>query len=390
MRVDSVNHADCCGCEACENICPKQCISMKSDDAGFLYPHIDNDSCINCGACYKVCQAVNPLEEIEAYHGIYAAKALDETVVLSSSSGGMFTLFAELILNEGGVVYGAALSDDCYRLIHTRVDSMQQLHVLKGSKYLQSQMGEIYKDIKKDLKNGRMVLFSGTPCQVNGLVKYLGGQDDNLFTLDLICHGVPSQALWEKYLNFVEKRNHKIISVDFRNKRYGWKYFSVKLFKDKSKSVDSIFKVNPYMQIMLNNVCLRQSCYECSAKGSNRLSDITLGDFWGVHEMLPEMSDGNGTSVVILNSEKGKILFERLSSIIKYKEVSLDMVLKYNPCLTESVGKPKERDVFFEDMKEMTFDKLAKKYAPIHGKAKIISIICKLGLNKYINRGGGN
>ena len=388
MRVDSVKHMDCCGCAACENICPKQCISMKSDDDGFLYPRIDNDSCINCGACYKVCQVVNPLEETEACHGIYAAKALDETVVLSSSSGGMFTLFAELILNEGGVVYGAALSDDCYRLIHTRVDSMQQLHVLKGSKYLQSQIGEIYKDIKKDLKNGRKVLFSGTPCQVNGLVKYLGGQNDNLFTLDLICHGVPSQALWEKYLKSVEKRSHKVVSVNFRNKRFGWKYFSVKLFKDKSRSVNSIFKINPYMQMMLNNVCLRQSCYKCRAKGTNRLADITLGDFWGVNEMLPEMNDGNGTSAVILNSQKGKMLFERLSSVVKCKEISLDMVLKYNPCLTESVEKPKDRDVFFKDMKEMTFGMLAKKYAPVQGKARLISIICKLGLNKYINRGG--
>ena len=296
----------CSGCHACVNICPKQCITMASDEEGFLYPVADKEKCVECGLCEKVCYAINPCKN-ENLPEVYACYNKDDAVRASSSSGGMFTLFAEHILNLNGVIFGAAFDENLI-VRHICVDNKEDVHKLRTSKYVQSIVGDSYKKAKELLENGRVVLFTGTPCQINGLMSYLGKKYDNLYTQDIICHGVPSSKVWKKYLEYTEKLHgskvDSTINPSFRAKTFGWLNFSVKInFENKTVHAETL-KKDLFMRSYLSNALLRPSCYKCSSKGLQRISDVTLADFWGVNRVLPEMFDDKGTSLIFLNTEK--------------------------------------------------------------------------------------
>lgn len=319
----------------------------------------------------------------------YAAYSLDLNERLDSSSGGIFSLLAKDILSSGGVVYGVALSDDCRGAEFIKVDDEIELEKLRTSKYLQAYVGNTYKLVKEDLENGRSVLFTGTGCQTNALVYFLADGEDtaivrekfpNLYCQDVVCHGVPSPALWREYVDYIERQNaEKLVGVNFRCKNNSWVDFGMKKINNRHKEIYVSKDYDPYMLMFLRNYCLRPSCYECKAK-KIKFSDITLADFWGIEKIVPEMSDGKGTSLVLIRTDKGKEIFERISREIVRKEVSYEDGVARNKAEYQSYPRPFQRDVFFEDMNSITFDKLKAKYGtptPISLERKIKNRIKK-------------
>ena len=277
--IEIKSKEDCCGCYACYNICPKQCITMKTDNEGFWYPKIDKNKCINCNLCEKVCPIINPVKRVDSKKIAYASMNKDEQVRMKSSSGGIFSILAEYIIKNNGVVYGAGFDED-FNIKHKRILYSTDLDLLRGSKYVQSSIGDIYKQVKNDLENNNPVLFTGTPCQVEGLRSYLRKEYVNLITMDFICHGVPSPLVWEKYLKKMKKsKQENIKNIYFRNKDIGWKLFSLKIIFDK-RIYSNDLNNDLFMKGFLQDVYLRPSCYNCKFKKINRISDITVADFF--------------------------------------------------------------------------------------------------------------
>lgn len=298
----------------------------------------------------------------------YACYNINKDVRLSSSSGAVFSSLAEYVLKQQGIVYGVKMSEDCYSAKFTRVTDIGGLVCLRGSKYLQAKVGDTYKQVKEDLIAGKFVLFSGTGCQVNGLKSFLGKEYDNLFCVDVICHGVPSPALWKKYAEYREKENGgKLKNVNFRCKDdswidYGMKEVMEKISKNEAEHIYISKDKNPYMQMFLRDYCLRPSCYECVTKKEKK-SDLTIADFWGIKDVAPEMNDGMGTSLVLIRTDKGQRAFDYIRNITEVKEVSYEAGVKCNPAEYKSCVRPSQRDTFFDDMQAMSFEELEAKYA---------------------------
>ena len=335
----------CTGCHACSNVCPKSCISMQTDSEGFLYPEINAALCVHCGKCEQVCPAlIGPVRKKVGQ--AYACINKNDDIRMQSSSGGVFTLIAEHVINNGGTVFGAAF-DENLSVRHTGINSIADIEKLRGSKYIQSSIGNTYKEAKKLLESGVPVLFTGTPCQISGLLLYLGKEYDNLFTQDLICHGVPSPMVWQRYVKYREAESgSKTRRMFFRNKKYGWKTYSVQFEFSNCTEYEQILSEDLFMRGFLADLFLRPSCYQCPSKGIERQSDITLADFWGVENVAPEMFDDKGTSLVVVNSDKGKRLFDAISPQMKIKETAIEQTLSFNPAAYKSADLPQARARF--------------------------------------------
>jgi len=338
--------SQCCGCSACASVCPKQCITMEEDNEGFLYPKADEQTCVNCGLCEKVCNELRPYDKREPVQ-VLAAVNKNEEVRLKSSSGGIFYILAEKMIKDGGVVFGARF-DENWQVVIDYAEDIKGIEAFMGSKYVQARVANAYKDVKRFLAEGREVLFSGTPCQVAGLHKFLRKPYDNLLTVDFICHGTPSPKVWRIYLEEVIKEVKRISSVEFRNKEKGWKNFIFNLRyneKDKTISMLSPFSKNHYMKAFLQDIILRPSCYDCKAKGCSSQSDVTIADFWGIENVFPDMDDDKGTGLVIVNTDKGSRALDY--SKIRYAETSLGRITTLNPSYFRSVKQhPKRKDFF--------------------------------------------
>lgn len=299
---------------------------------------------------------------------VYAGYNINKNMRLSSSSGAVFSLLAENVLSHDGAVYGVKMSDDCYSAEFVRVTDVTELVWLRGSKYLQAKVGNTYKQVKDDLLADKMVLFSGTGCQVNGLKNFLGRKYDNLLCVDVICHGAPSPALWQKYAEHQEKENGgKLKGINFRCKDDSWTDFGMKealagIPQGEAKQLYISKDKDPYMQMFLRDYCLRPSCYDCVAK-KVKMADLTIADFWGINNVAPEMNDGNGTSLILIRTDKGMRAFESICGGVKSKEVTYEDGVRSNPAEYKSCRRPLQRDTFFEDMKAMEFEELEKKYA---------------------------
>lgn len=358
LKID--NKSNCCGCHACYNSCPQNAIIMEEDEKGFKYPKINENKCTNCGFCEKVCPILNK-RKIANDPKAYACINKDENIRENSSSGGIFTLIAKEIINMGGVVFGTKF-DSNFNVIHSYTSLEEELYKFRGSKYVQSIIGDNYKIAKSFLEAGKYVLFTGTPCQIEGLLAYLGKKYDKLFTQDIICHGVPSPKVWRKYLDYRKHKDEdRPLSINFRNKDNGWSSFNL-IFTYENKSYKKSQVEDKYMQAFLRNVCLRDSCYKCSFKKINRLSDITLADFWGIQRVKPELYDNKGTSLVIVNSEKGKELFESIKENIIQEEVNIEEALVGNTAMLTSAVVDKNRVKFFENLDKLDFSVLVNKY----------------------------
>lgn len=333
---------------------------------------------------------------------VYAAYSLNQSERLASSSGGIFSLFAKEILSDGGVVYGVAMSKDCKSAEYIRVTDETGIDRLRTSKYLQAYIGMTFRLVKQDLDKGLSVLFTGTGCQINGLIGFLGAgkgksfvneKYPNLYCVDVICHGVPSPALWRVYVSYMEERcGAKLVAVNFRCKDYSWMDFGVKQINDQHKEVYISKDKDPFMLMFLQNYCLRPTCYECKAK-EIKLSDITLADFWGIQKVAPEMTDGKGTSLVLLRTDKGKRLFSRIENKVKTKEVSYEDGVAGNRAEYQSAMRPIQRDTFFDDFSKMSFEELKVKYGmpqPISLKRRfkycVKKILIKCGIGAVRNK----
>ena len=299
---------------------------------------------------------------------VYACYNKDKDVRLSSSSGAVFSSLAEYVLNKNGIVCGVAMSEDCYSAEFIAVMEHSGLTKLRGSKYLQAKVGDTFRKVKVELQAGKLVLFTGTGCQVNGLKKFLGKDYNNLICMDVICHGAPSPALWKKYAEYQEKKNGgKLKSINFRCKDDSWTDFGMRevlaeIPQGEAKQLYISKDEDPYMQMFLRDYCLRPSCYDCAAK-KVKMADLTIADFWGINDVAPEMNDGNGTSLILIRTDKGMKAFETVSSKLKLKEVAYEDGVRSNPAEYKSCCRPSQRDTFFEDMDAMEFEELEKKYA---------------------------
>lgn len=300
---------------------------------------------------------------------VYACYNKDKDVRLSSSSGTVFSSLAEYVLNKSGIVYGVAMSEDCYSAEFIGVTDSEGLTKLRGSKYLQAKVGNTFKSVKKELQAGKLVLFTGTGCQVNGLKTFLGKDYDNLICMDVICHGAPSPALWREYARDQEKKmGGKLKEINFRCKDDSWVDFGMKevlstIPEDSVKKFYISKDKDPYMQMFLRDYCLRPSCYECMVK-KEKMSDLTVADFWGIKDVAPEMNNGLGTSLVLIRTKKGQEIFNYISCEMKLKEVTYEAGVKGNPAEYKSCVRPSQRDTFFDDMHTMSFEELEGKYAP--------------------------
>lgn len=296
---------------------------------------------------------------------VYACLSTDKDLRLSSSSGAVFSSLAEYVFSKKGVVYGVSMAEDCYSAQFISVTDRAGLIKLRGSKYLQAKVGNTFKRVKEDLLSGKTVLFTGTGCQINGLKGFLGKDYDNLICMDVVCHGVPSPALWRKYAEYREETlGGKLKGVSFRCKDDNWTDFGMKevLTDIEEKKLYISKDKDPYMQMFLRNYCLRPSCYKCIAKKEKR-SDLTCADFWGINNVAPEMNDGMGTSLVLIRTSKGQEVFDCISGGMRMKEVSYEAGVKENPAEYKSCERPSQRETFFNDMQCMSFEELEEKYA---------------------------
>ena len=360
----------CCGCGACAAKCPKSCISMDADGCGFLRPTVDAAVCVGCGGCDAVCPALDQRPKDDAA-SVFWAKSLDEGERLVSSSGGVFALLAHEVLAAGGLVCGAAWEPGCKAVHHVLVESEEGLDSVMRSKYVQSKIGrDVYEGMRAALRTGRRVLFAGTACQVAGVRTYLGklADSDGFLAVDVICHGVPSPLLWEKWAAWREARaGAPLRGVNMRSKTTGWLSYSAAYEfaaeKDGYAVVDSCFFGDDwYFKAFLGNASLRSSCLRCPAKRSCG-SDITLGDFWGVQAAHPEVDYEGGVSAVLCNTAKGAAAIGAVKPRVQWGESSLEKVLAGNPSLARPVAPYARRTEFLTDLEGgMGIDELMGKY----------------------------
>lgn len=378
---------NCCGCRTCENICPVSAIKMKEDlsKMGFKYPIIDDSKCINCGKCTTVCP-VNSKKNKNKILFKAGAISKDDKIRKESSSGGMFTVLTNHILNKDGIVYGAFL--DGTKLYHKKAINREERDSFRGSKYIQSDMKDVYKDIGKGLKEGKLIYFSGTPCQVVALKKYLEVSqidDENLITQDFICHGVGSNKFFEQYISKKEKKYHSVVKkISFRAKKYPYQLQNMKIEFENGKTYYSIAtKYDEFYNFYHKNLILRDSCYNCKFANENHVSDITLGDCWG--NIPKEYNYGLGSSIICANTEKGKKLInENLQYINSFECENLSNYLN------KKVKHQDETNKISQMLAEENYDEIINKYFKKSIKDKIIiiflNIVEKLHLTKFLRR----
>ena len=349
--IDFAEKMKCCGCEACVQACKLHCITMEMDEEGFSYPLIDPDKCISCGACDRVCP-IQSAREKPVGMSVYAARCLDEETRRTSSSGGIFSLLARKTFEKGGAVFGAAFESD-FSVSHKPARSLEKLEALKGSKYVQSRIGDSFRQAEQLLKQGIPVLFTGTPCQISGLHSFLGKKYENLYTAEILCHGVPSFMVWRKYLQEQEMKNgSKLWGVSFRDKASGWHQYAVRIFFDNQKNYEKVFYEDSFMKLFLKNICLRPSCHDCQFREGTSGADLTIGDAWGIEKWMPEMDDDKGTSVVVVNSGKGRQLLTEIRDEAEIRKSDAETALAGNPVYYKSVMSHPNRKKFFEALEK--------------------------------------
>lgn len=381
--IQITDSSKCCGCTACANICPHNAITLQPDAMGFPYPTVSLEKCTDCGLCEKVCafhkdydKSLN-LPNPEAY----AARHKDIHEVETSRSGVAFIAISDWILEHGGVVYGAGYAEH-FRVIHKRAETKEECNEFKGSKYVQSDLNDVFKQVKEDLKSGKAVLFSGTPCQTSGLNSYIGKTlRENLYLADIVCHGVPSPYIWRDYISYLEAiYNDRIYQVNFRNKQdFGWAaHKETYNFSHVGKKEETIFT-----KMFFQHVMCRKSCAVCPFTNIHRPSDITIGDFWGWEKTDAEINkDDKGVSLILINTAKGKTLFEQI------KKHLITVQAKIENCLQPNLKHPLEespyRDIFEQDYIKHGFKRTLEKYAYIGWKFKIKVLKRKINTAKCL------
>lgn len=347
--INIVKKKNCSGCFTCYNVCPFKCIEMKADEEGFKYPVINQSECRNCGLCVKVCPKIKREEPQNELTTIYVGTNKDQKETFDSSSGGIFVLAAKEVIANGGLVFGAAF--DNLQLKHIAVSNKEDLKKLQKSKYIQSDINDSFKEVKKALKENRQVLFCGTPCQTAGLKKFLGEEDENLIIIDFVCHGVPSQKSFFHYLDYVRdilNENSEIKNIDFRSKTAGWEKYRMKIEFESGKVYEEERHKDLFMKTFLMDIMLRPSCYECNEKGLQRYSDLTIADAWGIQEYDSGLYREEGTSFIIVHNKKAEAFFNKIAENMILTKIGDDFIKTYNPNTYYSALLDGRRKKFFE------------------------------------------
>ena len=368
----TVDFEKCTGCGACVQRCPKQCISWARREFGFRYPQIDKDACVNCGSCEKVCPIDKALE-VSAEQKAYAAVHKDDEVLAKSTSGGAFTAIADAIFAQGGIVYGAAMLDDM-QVKHIRTTGKDDFEGLRSSKYLQSDTGTTYQMVEQDLKQGKTVLYSGTPCQIDGLKNFLGKDYETLYTVDIVCHGVGSQAYFDKYMDYARERYGKIKALRFRSKEYaGWSCGGVVVVVDSS---DCLKKIpyrdfdNYYYSYFLSGDIYRKSCYSCKYANTNRVGDFSLGDYWGVEALNLPLQTENGCSLLLVNNQHAMQLLDEIESLDRV-ETTVEQAAHCNKQLNAPSKLMDSRQNRIGEYESMSGQQIQKEYLKNHRKTVV-------------------
>ena len=368
----TVDYEKCTGCGACVQRCPKRCISWTQREFGFRYPQIDKDACVNCGLCEKVCPIDKELE-VSAEQKAYAAVHKDDEVLAKSTSGGAFTAIADAVFAQGGIVYGAAMLDGM-QVKHIRTSGKDDFEGLRSSKYLQSDTGTTYQMVEQDLKQGKTVLYSGTPCQIDGLKNFLGKDYENLYTVDIVCHGVGSQAYFDKYMDYARERYGKIKALRFRSKEYaGWSCGGGVVVVDSS---DCLKKIpyrdfdNYYYSYFLSGDIYRKSCYSCKYANTNRVGDFALGDYWGVEALNLPLQTENGCSLLLVNNRHAMQLLDEIESLDRV-ETTVEQAAHCNKQLNAPSKLMDSRQNRIGEYESMSGQQIQKEYLKNHRKTVV-------------------
>jgi acetyltransferase-like isoleucine patch superfamily enzyme/coenzyme F420-reducing hydrogenase beta subunit len=370
------NKVDCCGCNACGDICGKQAITFKTDNEGFWYPEVDMEKCVDCGLCEKVCPILNKANHINrnAEPIVYAAYTKDEAIRLDSTSGGIHSMLANKMYEQRAYVGGAVYNSD-HTVSQIVDDNPARLPEIRSSKYLQSNSEGVYKEIRKLLKEGKLVFFCGTPCQIHALYNFVGKEWENLYTCDFICRGVNSPKVFLKYMEMLERQfGARATEIKFKNKKWGWHNFSLRVNFENGKEYckdrwHDLFFIG-YLQA---GNFTRPSCYECKFKGFPQKADITLADFWGIETLDKSMDKDKGTSLVMVNSEKGQKLFDAIKGEIEWRQFTMEDARRGNPAMESSLSPAKpNRNAFFEDLDKLPFEEVAAKFFPSPSSNRVL------------------
>lgn len=359
MYFQTKDKSECCACTACISACPKSCISMVQDNEGFAYPVIDEAACISCHLCERVCPVEHP-----DYSGVetpdtYAVLLKNVEERMKSSSGGAFYAIASFVLKNQGIVVGST-KDEKHRVYHIVVESLDDLYRLRGSKYVQSDLGEVFSQVKQTLQDGRWCYFVGTGCQVAGLKSFLKKNYENLITSDLVCHGVPSQKMFDKHIAYLEEKyNDKVIGYQFRNNSL-WGVCEIADFANHKRVINPSYELSPYLYSFMYAMTYRYSCYDCKFACIPRQGDITLADYWGVKEFFPQVETKHGVSLLLLNSEQGKKIWEQVKDDFEYYKSNVEDAAKYNSNLVKKSKKPILRDGIYERIEEEGYKSVAE------------------------------
>ena len=389
VTVADFQKKSCCGCGLCAQICPKKCIELRQDKEGFYYPVVNQDQCIKCGRCVQKC--VQTMKNNQTLTDAYIGYNPDESVRKDSSSGGIFNAIASAFIDNGGVVFGAAFDDD-YSVRHVRIENKENLSRIMKSKYVQSDLKYIFDVLAEDLKKGRPVLFTGTPCQVAAVCQFADGLRlrEKLYTIDFICHGVPSPGVWKSYLNYISKGS-EVHEVNFRDKSHaGWHDYYLHIKYGDNSQLNESHELNTYMRLFLSDKNIRPACYYCNFKSGNYMSDLTLADAWKIEKEYEPWADDKGTSLFIIRSHKGEILLASCDSNLKLRKSNYEFWSKMNPSLVTRTQVGGGRKKLFSDFSELDESAFWKKYSPIPRKKKIRYIAKKVakvtGIEKALRK----